>query len=141
MHIERRAARSLGEGSGLGDGQGIADALELLADMDRKYCRSGADAADFPTRIEVVRPLQDDILWRRLRGEEHFEGQHRGILCVSRAEGHPLGAGVIADLPFVLKNSAPFILPSSRSVIDIVEDRAFQHQKVEMTKGKSGTKR
>src|SRR6516165_11788649 len=90
------------------DRQGIADARELLADMRCELGRGGANATDFPARVEIVRPLENNILRRQLWGEEDLDRKHRGVLCVSCPENHALGAGVVADLPGVLHYAAPF---------------------------------
>jgi hypothetical protein len=102
--------------------------MKLLAQIGRKCRRSSADAADLAARIEIVRALHDDVLRRHLRGEEHFERQHRGVLGVRRPENHPLGTGVIANLAFFFEDRAAFVLPPSGSVVDIVQRGALQHQ-------------
>ena len=75
-----------------------------------------------------MRTLHDDVLWRHLRREEYFERQHRGVLRAGRTENHALGTGVIADLPFFLEDGAALVLPPAGGIVNIVQNRALQHQ-------------
>jgi hypothetical protein len=102
--------------------------MELFADKRGKGARGRADAADLPTRVEVVGTLHHKVLWRHLRGCEHFERQHRRVLRIRRTKDHPLGTRIIADLSFFFENSAAFVLPPAGNIIDVIQSRALQHQ-------------
>src|SRR5688500_12288731 len=107
-----------------GDRQGVADALELLADPRSEAGRGRAHAADLAAAAEIVRAVQGDVLGRLLAQVEEGDPELRGVLLLGSA-ADPLHAGIIGHLLFLLvEHLAALDLEAAAAVLDIVEAAA-----------------
>src|SRR6266540_3349739 len=117
-------------GLGRGDLQRVGrSGVREAAGPELGLCaRRGAHAADLVAAVEVVRPLQRDVLRRVLANEEQGRRDHRRVLRVRAARRYPSNGRVVRDDGRLAACGPAFVLPATRRIVDVGQGLAVEDQ-------------